>query len=554
MSEKPLPEVPSSPHNWLKSILLTAAVIIVVVGAAAVYYLFFYESRNYVDGIKAVRARLYDDAVDKFKICLIDNENDDKAKAMLLVSLGLQSKISQDQLFDLFDRYLTLYVNSRLNYTFSSRDYWNDFRDYNDTQKRAIREVLKNMGIRTESWTEVEKIIGLAAKEVFYRLSYYSEDIKPYVLMSSVLLSMKGDENAQKYLISAAIENGTDVKYLSYPGLEMISPLRNELKNRESLLYTDGMKVLRDISLYDKLISSAKDLGAIRRFYERDFPYSDDYKSTSSYSFEKRQLWRNFNPQLSCFLNTNIDPLIGSCKVIDYPAGHFAQIVTYDDESSNFVAQFFVWSQLDWKRLKVNTNGISYNYLRSKEFPILMRTDSAGSVMFVGYGSYMVKPRFEVKQVSKGFIFDSQRGWRQDIQVDTVMTGSTEEFKINRWDIYDVNSLAGEIRFIINSNDYRKKIMDHLFALANSATRSKTDLRLAINPRDTSSAEATYHLAVQEPSDVTSYVLSKSDSVRGSTIYIVATAKYPGQDAIHPVTMYCARKFNPDTSYVRVLN
>jgi|GEM_PF-1270117 len=539
-----------------RSRLIPVLVLIVLLVAAGVasYYMFFYESRNYTDGMKALKARLYDDAVDRFKICLIENEDDKKAKGMLLVALGLQNKVPRDNLLDLFNRFLALYVNSRLNFTFSSRDYWNDFREYNDTQKRAIREVLKNLGIRTENWNEVEEIVETAAKQVFYRLAPYSDDLKPYVLVSSVVLSMNGDKNAKKYLISSAMENGSDVKYLSYPGLEMVDPLREELKNHESLLYTDGMNVLREIGLYVMLISSTNELHGLRRFYQRDFPYPDDYKSTFSYSFEQHQLWRNFNPQLACFLNTTVDPLLGDLKLIDSPSGYFAKIVTYDDETSNFVSQFFVWDRLDWKPLKVNTNGIGYQYLRSKEFPILTRTDSTGRLMYVGYGSYMVKPKLEVREVSKGFAFDPQRGWKQEVQLDTVIVGITEEYQINRWDVYDINPLAQEIRFVSNSNDYRDKIRNHLLALASRATRGKGELQLTISPADTSSVEGSFHLTPHEPNDLDNYSLIKSDSLKGSSIYIVASARCPGQDAIHPIIMYCVRKFNSDTTYVKNLN
>ena len=70
--------------------------------------LFFSESRNFTDGIKALKAQLYDDASDKFKICLIEDPNDAKTKGAFLLSSALKNKIDKDLILEYFQKYLIL--------------------------------------------------------------------------------------------------------------------------------------------------------------------------------------------------------------------------------------------------------------------------------------------------------------------------------------------------------------------------------------------------------------------------------------------------------------
>lgn len=241
-----------------KIFIIALPVILILIFLFIFRPLFLPESRNFIDGIKALKAQLYDDASDKFKICLIENPNDTKTKGAFLLSLALKNKVEKDLILEYFQKYLILNTYPKFKFNFSSREDFNNYKFFIESSKREIREIIKNNSIRTDNWEEVEKIVEQTANLIFYRLKPYTPELMPYVACSAVILARKGDPTASKFLIDLAIEKSEYVGFLLLVGQQMIKHLSEELKNKESLLYTDGIKVLKELKLQSKIIDLIK--------------------------------------------------------------------------------------------------------------------------------------------------------------------------------------------------------------------------------------------------------------------------------------------------------
>ncbi|CUU00855.1 hypothetical protein JGI3_02405 [Candidatus Kryptobacter tengchongensis] len=516
--------------------------------------LFFSESRNFTDGIKALKAQLYDDASDKFKICLIEDPNDAKTKGAFLLSSALKNKIDKDLILEYFQKYLILNTYPRFKFNFSSREYFNDYRFFIESSKREIREIMKNNGIRTDSWEEVEKIVEQTSNLIFYRLKPYTPELIPYVACSAVILARKGDRTASKFLIDLAIEKSEYVNFLALVGQPMIKYLSEELKNKESLLYNDGIKVLRELKLRSKITDLIKKHPEIRRPYPKDDP--SEYKKTFAYKFENEKQYKQFKPQIFMLPVADVDPAGFDFQINDYAENLIGSVISYDDRAKNFIMKLYFWSQDEWKDARILIGNVEYDVINFKNYPVLIKIDPSRNILLIGFGEYKSTPIYEVREKRKGLVFSPELGWQEKIEVDTLIIGYKEGFTIERWDIYDINSISLTAQLISNSYDYRNKIRQKLENIIQNARKEKDELTLKLTPQDTASAEATFILLKDEPDlgQKFGYIEPKIDSIKGNLVCILGVGKIPGKDPQYPINMYIIKKIKPDSSYVKELN
>jgi len=537
---------------WL---IIPLALILLSISTIIVYILFFRENKNFSDGIMALKAQLYDEAYDRFKICLMESPNDPKVKGLLLLSLAIKNRTSESLIFDYFEKYLTLSIYPKMKFNFSSRDHFNKFKSYIEFSRRELREIMKNNGVRTDTWDEVENIVENTAKVLFKHGLAYIPEFLPYAVCSAVILARKGDERACKFLLDIAIWNEKYVKYIEYPGQKMVKAISREIKNNESLLYNEGVKAIRKLKIYQKINDLLKNHPGVRRPYQRDFLDSTEYKKTFAFRFEEEKKYLSFNPELLLYSEGEIDP-IGFDIRVDFTSKDImvGSITTYDDEARNFITKIYLWSQNEWKDVKTLIGDVEYDAINSRNYPLLIQIDPNRNFLLVGYGKYIAEPIYIVEEREHGYVLDPELGWVKKVTRDTIIKGYDEKFIVKRWDIYDIDVLGNSIKLISNSDIYREKIKQKLESIISNVTSLKGELELTLNPSDTSSAEASFILLKNEPKEKFKYTPGKIDSAKGNFICVLATGKIPGEDPNYPINMFIVKKTKPDTTYLINLN
>jgi hypothetical protein len=540
-------------------LIIPLSLLLLLILALIAYLLFFKESKNFSDGIKALKAQLYDEAYDRFKICLIESPNDPKVKGLLLLSLAVKNKTEDDLIFEYFEKYLTLSVYPKMKFNFSSREHFNSFNYYVESSRRQIRELMKNNGVRTENWEEVENIVENTAEVIFNQDLAYIQDLQPYAICSAIILARKGDKKAQKFLIDLAIWNEKYAKYIEYPGQEMIKTISKEIENRESLLYNEGIKTLRKLKIYQKIKDLLKKHPDVRRPYPRPTDFSDtsEYRRTFAFKFEEGKRYLKFDPEMLLYPEGDFDPLSFDIRIT--PAGEnliVGSITTYDDKAKNFITKFYLWSQNDWKDVKNFIGNVEYDVINSRNYPLWIEIDPNRNLLLIGYGKYLSEPVYKVEERVIGYVLDPKEGWVEKKIHDTILIRYNEKFIVDRWDIYDINVPGNSIQLISNSNNYREKIKQKLTSIISNTTTLKDGLKLTLTSSDTSSAEASFILLKDEPKtdEKFYYMPGKIDSAKGDKICVLATGKIPGKDPNYPINIYIVKKLKPDTTYFKELN
>ena len=319
---------------------------------------------HYVAGMNYLKIKEFDNAQVEFKLCLQQQENNYDAKAMLLYAnirryindSGDESeKIRKRIIFLVEEGLRTMFLADRFRFD-SPTMHGADWKKLVKEEKSKFRNQLREYRVYTRDWDETKEVV-IRAIRLISDLEVDTDDDYDGFFNSicMALMIRNGSEDLAPKLVNRAVEDPEIADLFHIAGNKLIPSLREELRNKESLLRKNGMEMLRDFCEGEIILQFVSEHPNLRRIRRSDFKgkdriywdrYVSDWMNTAWKSY-LRSCWyydeyQNKLP-LGVFFATTVEFNDGESAI--------CLVNGYDAEKHKFCGQLFIWDndKLFWQ-------------------------------------------------------------------------------------------------------------------------------------------------------------------------------------------------------------
>lgn len=350
--------------------LLAGGVALVLLAAAGVAtYLLTRPNPHYLLGSKYLEMKEYDSSRLELKLCLKDEPKNQDARALLLYCHVRQLTEAENGTPEEIRKRILDELETDLGVLVLGLDRYTDLRpeETEQWQKNAkegreyLRKKLREFDLYTSTW---EETLSLAqrALHLVYKLKVDPDDEFDwfYHSLAASLLAYQGDGQAACDLIETAKQWPEACTFFHFAGQNITPYLKAELKNKESLLRTEGMKELRLLTAEEPTTQFLKDHPGVHRIRKADFKGKDRLYWDRCYEpflLSARGEFLKGNWYLDRYRNGKapLFALYEGKTTWDEDQSVLWLVGGYDENKQKFCGRFFLWDDniLSWRPLRI---------------------------------------------------------------------------------------------------------------------------------------------------------------------------------------------------------
>lgn len=397
--------------------------------------------------LEAVESKNWNGSVELLKLCLQEEPDNIKAKAILLYAgsrkwaettqieelqrhpghyRSLRKTRAWEELKNQFYLFIEASKLTRLNLESLEPDERDRITDRRKQLQRRLKESMRAIGIMTKDWTEVEAVARESAVSVFGIEMFDDDGLDTlYKVGAAVLLCRENNADAADFLLMAASKDMYYVNALRYADPGIREPLREEIRKMGSLIAKSALPTLMSLDIEVQKVKFREQNKAIRAPRFKDF--TDEEKP---FYGEVRNRFVE-NP-----LSFQADVTDTSFAIATDRFSHdregdnvYAALISHENDSNFYIASVLKWAGLNWVNVPITRTGDTERCIRARGYPHFRLSPSADRIA-VGNAS---RKEIETFRSIQRYDNSTRRYVWESVPV-------REEATIWKWDIYTVTS------------------------------------------------------------------------------------------------------------------